>query len=39
MLRAALLFCLNLRTNLEDMEVKINPYNPYVANKDVNGSQ
>ena len=38
-LRAALLFYKRLRSNLENMGFKINPYNPCVANKMVNGHQ
>ena len=33
MLRAALLFYMRLRSDLEDMEFKINPYDPCVGNK------
>ena len=38
MLRAALLFYRKLRADLEDMGFEINPYDPCVANKIVNGS-
>ena len=39
MLRAALLFYKILRSDLENMGFKINPYNPCVANKMVSGHQ
>lgn len=39
MLRAAFLFYRKLRADLEDMEFEVNPYDPCVANKIVNGSQ
>ena len=39
MLRATLLFYKRLRSNLEDMGFEVNPYNPCVANKVVNGKQ
>ena len=39
MLRAALLFYNRLRNYLENMGFKINPYDPCVANKMVNGHQ
>ena len=39
MLRAALLFYRKLRGDLEEMEFVVNPYDPCVANRDVNGSQ
>ena len=39
MLRAALLFYKRLRSDLENMGFKINPYDPCVANKIVNGHQ
>ena len=39
MLRAALLFYKILRSDLENMGFKINPYDPCVANKMVNGHQ
>ena len=39
MLRAALLFYRKLRTDLEDMGFEVNPYDPFVANKIVHGSQ
>ena len=39
MLRAALLFCNRLRSDLEEMGFEVNPYNPCVANKMVNGKQ
>ena len=39
MLREALLFYRKLRADLEDMGFEINPYDPCVANKIVNGSQ
>lgn len=39
MLRAALLFYRKLRADLEDMGFEVNPYDPCVANKIVNGSQ
>ena len=39
MLRAALLFYKKLRKDLEKMGFVINPYNPCVANKMVNGKQ
>ena len=37
MLRAALLFYKRLRSTLEEMGFEINPYDPCVANKMVNG--
>ena len=39
MLRAALLFYKRLRSDLDNMGFGVNPYNPYVANKMVNGHQ
>ena len=39
MLRAVLLFYERLRSTLEDMGFKVNPYNPCVANKMVEGGQ
>ena len=39
MLRAALLFYRKLRANLEDMGFEVNPYDPCVTNKVVNGRQ
>ena len=39
MLRAALLFYKRLRSDLENMGFKINPYDPCVANKLVSGHQ
>ena len=39
MLRVALLFYRKLRADLEDMGFEVNPYDPCVANKIVNGSQ
>ena len=39
MLRAALLFYRKLRKDLEGMGFKVNPYDPCVANRDVEGSQ
>ena len=39
MLRAALLFYRKLRADLEDMGFEVNPYDPCVANRQVNGSQ
>ena len=39
MLRAALLFYKRVRSNLMDMGFEVNPYDPYVANKMVNGKQ
>ena len=39
MLRAALLFYRKLRADLEDMGFEVNPYDPCVANKIVEGSQ
>ena len=39
MLRAALLFYKRLRKDLKNMESKINPYDPCVANMIVNGAQ
>ena len=39
MLRDALLFYKRLRSDLENMGFKINPYDPCVANKMVNGHQ
>ena len=38
-LRAALLVYHKLRADLKDMGFEVNPYDPYAANKDVNGSQ
>ena len=38
-LRAALLFYRKLRKNLEEMDFVMNPYDPCVVNRDVNGSQ
>ena len=38
MLRAALLFYKKLRSDLENMGFEVNPYDPCVANKMVNGS-
>ena len=38
LLRSDLLFYKKLRKELEDMDLKINPYDPYIANKMVNGS-
>ena len=37
MLRAALLFYKRLRSDLENMSFEVNPYDPCVANKMVNG--
>ena len=34
-----LLFYSKLRKELEDMDFKTNPYDPYIAHKMVNGSQ
>ena len=39
MLRAALLFYKRLRRWLEDTGFKVNPYDPCVANKIINGTQ
>ena len=39
MLRAALLFYKRLQSTLEDMGFKVNPYDPCVANKMVEGGQ
>ena len=39
MLRAALLFYRKLRANMEDVGFEVNPCDPCVANKIVNGSQ
>ena len=39
MLRAALLFYKKLCSDLEDMEFEVNPYDPCVANKIINGTQ
>lgn len=39
MLQAALLFYRKLRKDLEEMEFVVNPYDPCVANRDVNRSQ
>ena len=39
MLRAALLFYIKLTKDLEEMGFEVNPYDPWVANRDVNGSQ
>ena len=39
MLRAALLFYKRLRSDLENMGLEVNPYDPCVANKMVNGHQ
>ena len=39
MLRASLLFYKRLRSDLENMGFKVNPYDPCVANKMVNGHQ
>ena len=39
MLRAALLFYKRLRSDLENLGFEVNPYDPCVANKTVNGSQ
>ena len=39
MLRAALLFYKRLRSDLEDVGFKVNPYDPCVVNKMVNGHQ
>ena len=39
MLRAVLLFYKRLRSNLEGMGFEVNPYDPCVANKMVNGKQ
>ena len=39
MIRAALLFYRKLRRNLEEMGFEVNPYDPCVANRDVNGAQ
>ena len=39
MLRVALVFYRRLKSNLEDMGFEVNPYDPCVANKMVNGIQ
>ena len=39
LLQSALLFYRKLRSELEDFGFEVNPYNPCVANKMVNGSQ
>ena len=39
LLRSALLFYRRLRGELEEMDFEINPYDPCVANKVINGSQ
>ena len=39
MLRTALLFYKRLRSDLENMGFEVNPYDPCVANKMVNGHQ
>ena len=39
LLRLALLFYKKLRKDLADMGFEVNPYNPCVANKMINGSQ
>ena len=39
LLQSALLFYRKLRTELEDLGFAINPYDPCVANKMINGSQ
>ncbi len=39
LLRSALLFCRKLMTDLEGNGFVLNPYDPCVANKEVNGSQ
>ena len=39
MLRAALLFYRKLRRDLEEMGFEVNPYDPCVANRDVDGAQ
>ena len=39
MLRATLLFYKRLRSDLEDMGFEVNPYDPCVTNKTVNGKQ
>ena len=39
LLKSALLFYKKLRGELEDMGFEVNPYNPCVANKIVNGTQ
>ena len=39
MLRAALLFYKKLRRKLEDMGFEVNPYDPCVANKPIDGTQ
>ena len=39
MLKSALLFYQKLRSNFEEMQFKINPYDPCMANKVINGSQ
>ena len=39
MLRTALLFYRKVRADLEDMGFEVNPYDPCVANRIVNGSQ
>ena len=37
--RSALLFYKKLRGDLEDVRFEVNPYDPCVANKTINGSQ
>ena len=39
LLQSALLFYKKLRVELEDYGIEVNPYDPCVANKVVNGSQ
>ena len=39
MLRAASLFYRKLRRDLEEMRFKVNPYDPCIANRDVDGAQ
>ena len=39
MLRATLLFYRKLRCGLEEMDFKVDPYDPCVANQGVNGAQ
>ena len=39
LLRSALLFYNKLRGDLEDMGFEVNPYDPCVANKMINGSK
>ena len=39
LLRSALLFYKKLVANLESIGFKLNPYDPCVANKEVNGTQ